>query len=53
MKTIVFTDLDETLFSTNDVGEPATVDRNKNYHSYRSAKKVALLNLFNTCIHFL
>ena len=46
MKNIVFTDLDETLFSSGDIGEPATVDKYNKYHSFCSLQKRALLNLF-------
>lgn len=46
MKYIIFTDLDDTLFSTRDVGEPATVDRTNEYHSFCSEKKMALIALF-------
>ncbi|MCA2452958.1 HAD-IIB family hydrolase [Vibrio alginolyticus] len=48
MKKIVFTDLDETLFSSNDIGEPATVDKLNKYHSYSSPKKRALIDLFES-----
>lgn len=48
MKIIVFTDLDETLFSSSDIGEPATVDRLNKYHSYCSQKKRALFDLFES-----
>ncbi|PQJ71309.1 hypothetical protein BTO01_08465 [Vibrio jasicida] len=45
MKYIIFTDLDDTLFSTRDVGEPATVDKSNEYHSFCSEKKMALITL--------
>lgn len=46
MKNIVFTDLDGTLFSSSDSGEPATIDRFNKHHSFCSPKKRALLSLF-------
>ncbi|MFM2625833.1 HAD family hydrolase [Vibrio owensii] len=46
MNYLVFTDLDDTLFSTRDVGEPATIDKFHNYHSFSSGKKMALIKLF-------